>query len=90
MTYPFTVTGSVTIGPFENTLGYKLYTPDNTLVNSGSVMTDSPDMGAPGNFSLPVDLSMAGVFGLVRIEFVENSMMDGSVMTLDSVLVNVP
>jgi hypothetical protein len=89
VSYPFNVTGSVTVGPFENTLAYAIYTPDNTKVTSGSVMTDSPDAGAPGNFSLPVDLSVAGVFGLVRIEFSELSMADGSVMTLDSVLVNV-
>ncbi len=87
--YPFTVSGSVTVGPFENTLAYAIYTSDNTLVTSGSVMTDSPNPGDPGNFSLSVNLSMAGVYGLVRIEFSELSMMDGSVMTLDSVLVNV-
>jgi hypothetical protein len=88
--YPFTVTGSVTVGPFENTLAYNIYAPDNTYVTGGSVMTDSPNPGDPGNFSLPVDLTMAGVFGLVRIEFIEYSMADGSVMTLDSVLVSVP
>jgi hypothetical protein len=88
--YPFTVSGGVSIGPFENTLGYSIYAPDNTLVTSGSVMTDSPDAGLPGNFSLLVDLSMAGVTGLVRIEFVEFSMADGSIVTLDSVLVKVP
>jgi hypothetical protein len=89
VSYPLTVTGGVTIGPFENTLAYAIYAPDNTLVTSGSLMTDSPDAGLPGNFSLPVDLSMAGVFGRVRIEFSELSMKDGSVMTLDSVLVDV-
>ncbi len=90
VSYPFTVTGSVTVGPFENTLAYNIYTPDNTYVTGGSVMTDSPNPGDPGNFSLSVDLTMAGVFGLVRIEFIEYSMADGSVMTLDSVLLNVP
>jgi hypothetical protein len=90
VTYPLTVTGSVTIGPFENTLGYNVYAPDNALVTSGSVMTDSPDMGLPGDFSLTFDLTMAGVTGRVRIEFVEYSMADGSIMTLDSVLVVVP
>ena len=89
VSYPFTVLGGVTVGPFENTLAYAIYTADNTLVTSGSVMTDSPDAGQPGNFSLPVDLTSAGVTGLVRIEFSEKSMADGSVMTLDSVLVNV-
>jgi len=89
VTYPFTISGGVTIGPFENTLAYAIYTSDNTLVTNGSVMTDSPNPGDPGSFSLPLDLSMAGVYGLVRIEFSELSMMDGSVMTLDSVLVKV-
>lgn len=89
VSYPFTVSGSVTIGPFENTLAYSVYTSDNTLVTNGSVMTDSPDPGDPGSFSLPVNLSLAGVYGLVRIEFSELSMADGSLMTLDSVLVNV-
>ena len=88
--FPLTLTGGVTVGPFENTLAYNVYAPDNTLVTAGSVMTDSPDMGLPGNFSLTLDLTMAGVTGLVRIEFVEYSMADGSVMVLDSVLVNVP
>jgi len=87
--YPFTVSGSVTVGPFENTLAYTVYSSDNTLITNGPIMTDSPNPGEPGNFSLPVNLSMAGVYGLVRIEFVEYSMMDGSVMTLDSVLVKV-
>jgi hypothetical protein len=53
-------------------------------------MTNSPDVGQPGDFSLPVNLTTAGVTGLVRIEFVEYSMKDGSILTLDSVLVNVP
>jgi hypothetical protein len=52
-------------------------------------MIDSPEAGLPGNFSLPVDLTMAGVCGLVRIEFAEYSMADGSLVTLDSVQVNV-
>jgi len=87
--YPYTVSGNVTVGPFENTLAYAVFTSDNTLVTNGPVMTDSPNPGEPGNFSHTIDLSMAGVYGLVRIEFAELSMKDGSVVTLDSVLVNV-
>jgi hypothetical protein len=87
--YPLTVSGSTTIGPFENTLGYNIYTEDNTLVTGGSVMTDSPNPGDPGNFSLTTDLSLAGVFGRVRIEFIEYSMADGSILALDSVLLDV-
>lgn len=88
VTYPLTVSGSVTVGPFENNLAYNVYAPDNTLVTGGSVMTDSPDPGAPGDFTLTIDLSSAGAFGLVRIEFAEYSMADGSLVTLDSVLVD--
>ncbi len=89
-TYPVLISGSVTIGPFENTLAYNIYDQANLLVTAGSIMTDSPDMGLPGNFSLNVDLTMAGVSGSIRVEFVEYSMADGSVLTLDSVLVRVP
>jgi len=88
--YPLTVSGSTSIGPFENTLGYNIYTEDNTLVTRGSVMTDSPNPGDPGNFSLTTDLTLAGVFGRVRIEFFETSMADGSILALDSVLVRIP
>ncbi|MCS7011623.1 MAG: hypothetical protein N2049_03705 [Anaerolineales bacterium] len=87
---PFTLTGHVSIGPFENTLTYNIYGPDNTLLTTSWVMTDSPEPGAPGSFSLPLDLTTLGVHGRVRIEIVEYSMEDGSVLTLDSVLVNVP
>lgn len=87
--YPLTVSGGVTVGPFENNLAYNVYAPDNTLVAGGSVMTDSPEPGAPGDFTLTIDLSSAGVYGLVRIEFAEFSMADGSLMALDSVLVDV-
>jgi hypothetical protein len=89
VSYPFDVSGGVTVGPFENTLAYFVYNADNAMVTNGPVMTDSPDAGLPGNFSLPVNLDMAGVFGMVRVEFAELSMKDGSVITLDSVLVNV-
>jgi hypothetical protein len=90
VSYPFTVSGNVSVGPFENNLAYNIYSADNTLVTSGSVMTDSPNPGDPGNFSLPVDLSMAGVTGLIRIEFIEYGMQDGSILTLESLLVYVP
>jgi len=90
VSYPFTIFGGVTMWPFENTLAWNVYAPDNAFVTGGSVMTDAADIGEPGNFTLDLDLTMAGVTGLVRVEFVEYSMADGSVMTLDSVLVNIP
>lgn len=87
---PFTLAGSVTIGPFENTLNYNIYDEENALLDSGWVMTDSPNPGDPGNFSLPLDLTAYGRHGRLRVEIVEYSMADGSVLTLDSVLVIAP
>lgn len=89
VSYPITVTGSVTVGPFENTLAYNVYDAANVLVTASSTMTDSADMGLPGNFQLTVDLTTVGVTGRLRIEVVEYSMKDGSILVLDSVLVKV-
>jgi len=90
VTNPFTVNGEVTIAPFENTLLYRIYIPDGTLVNEFSLMVDSGGvMGGPGTFSQTFDLSNAGITGPVLIQFVDVSMMDGSTLALGSVVVNV-
>lgn len=86
---PFTVTGAVTIAPFENTLAVRIFLPDGTLVNESPLMVDAPDMGAPGTFSRQFDLSNAGITGLVIIQFVDVSMADGSTIALGSMVVNV-
>lgn len=86
---PFTVTGDVTIAPFENTLAVRIFLPDGTVVNESPLMVVAPDMGAPGTFSRQFDLSNAGITGLVIIQFVEVSMADGSTLALGSVVVNV-
>jgi hypothetical protein len=88
VTNPFTITGSVTIAPFENTLAVRIYLPDGTLVNESPLMVDAPDLGAPGTFSLTLDLSSAGVSGPVIVQFVDVSMADGSTLALGSVVVN--
>jgi hypothetical protein len=86
---PFTVSGSVTISPFENTLGYWIYLPDGTKVNEGSLIVSSAGMGTPGTFSQTFDLSMAGITGPVIIQFVDLSAADGSILSLGAVVVNV-
>jgi hypothetical protein len=40
VTNPFTVSGDVTIAPFENNLVYRIYLPDGTLANESSLMVD--------------------------------------------------
>jgi len=86
---PFTVTGDVTIAPFENTLAVRIFLPDGTPVNESPLMVDAPDMGAPGTFSRQFDLSNAGITGPVIIQFVDISMADGSTLALGSVVVEV-
>jgi hypothetical protein len=82
---PVVVSGAVTISPFESTLNYKIYTGDGQLVNEGPLMVDAPDMGAPGTFELTFNLAMAGVTGLIRVEFWDLSPADGSPMAMAAV-----
>jgi hypothetical protein len=87
---PFTIHGSVTIAPFENTLAYVLSLPDGTQVNSGSLFVDSGGvMGGPGTFSQTFDLSSAGITGTVIVQFLDVSAADGSTLDMDSLVLTV-
>jgi hypothetical protein len=87
---PFTVSGSVTIAPFENTLVYRIYLPDGTKVNESSLMVDSGGiLGRPGTFSRDFDLSNAGISGPVIIQFLDLSAADGTTMAMASVVLTV-
>jgi hypothetical protein len=90
VTNPFTVSGSVTIAPFENTLVYRIYLPDGTQVNESSLMVDSGGiMGGPGTFSRDFDLSNAGITGPVIIQFLDLSAADGTTIAMASVVLTV-
>jgi hypothetical protein len=89
VTNPFTVSGSFTIAPFENTLAVRIFLPNGTSVNESPLTVDAADLGAPGTFSRQFDLSNAGITGPVIIQFVDVSAADGSTLALGSVLVNV-
>jgi hypothetical protein len=89
VTNPFSVSGSVSISPFENTLAYRIFLPDSTNVNESSLMVTSDGMGMPGTFTKTFDLSMAGITGNVIIQFLDLSAADGSTLALGSVVVNV-
>ncbi|HTX92491.1 MAG TPA: Gmad2 immunoglobulin-like domain-containing protein [Anaerolineales bacterium] len=85
VTNPFTVTGTVTVLPFENTLAYKIYTTDGTKVNEGSLMV-TPGSGTSGSFTRNFDLSSAGISDWVIIQFIDTSAADGSIVSLGSVI----
>ena len=90
VTNPFTVKGSVTIAPFENTLAYRLFLPDGTKVNESTLSVDSGGIGGgPGTFSQTFDLSNAGVTGPVVLQFLDLSAADGSTLALGSVVLTI-
>jgi hypothetical protein len=90
VTNPFTITGNVTISPFENTLACRIYLPDGTLMNESPQMVDSgEEMGGPGTFTRDIDLGMAGISGPVIIQFLDLSAADGSIIAMASVVLNI-
>jgi hypothetical protein len=90
VTNPFSIHGSVTIAPFENTLSSRIYLPDGTKVNEFPLMVDSGgNMGGPGTFSHTFDLGNAGITGPLIIQFVDVSAADGTSLALASVTLTI-
>lgn len=87
---PFTINGSVTIAPFENNLVYTVFlegTPDP--VAQAGFMVDATEMGGPGTFSLPLDLTAAGIKGNLRIEISDVSAADGAYLAVATLFMTV-
>jgi len=80
------ITGRVSISPFENTLLVRMMDSNNIPAYQGPIQVNSPDMGAPGTFDTMVELSSTPINpGMIRIEIMEISMADGSILAMDSV-----
>jgi hypothetical protein len=80
----------VTVAPFENSLGYKVFLEGaKEPVVQSALMVNATEMGGPGTFSIPLDLNQAGVHGKVRIEIIDVSAADGSPMAIASVFVTI-
>ncbi len=86
---PFTVSGSVTVLPFENTLAYHVYMIDGTKINEFSLIV-TPATGTSGTFSQVFNLSGAGISDWVIIQFADISAADGSTIALGSVILKAP
>ncbi len=82
-----TITGDVTIAPFENNLVYHAYDMYLSELAVGPLMVDAPDMGAPGSFELTLDLSAADYSGPVFVTISDLSPADGAILALDSIIV---
>jgi len=85
VTNPVTISGTITISPFENTLVYRLYNAANVQVAEAPFMVQAVDIGSPGTFTFTFDLTSAGVTGLIRVEILDISMADGSTIALDAI-----
>lgn len=84
VTGAFQLRGSVTIAPFENTLGYSLSHADGSELVQGSVMVTAAEPGGPGTFDATIDLTGVPP-GPVWLTLADFSAADGSVLALDSV-----
>lgn len=82
---PFTVSGSLSVLPFENTLAYKIYKTDGTKVNESS-LTVTPASGPAGTFTHSFNLSSAGITDWVILQFIDTSAADGSTISMGSVI----
>jgi len=86
VTTPVTVTGSVSMTPFENTLIYRIYNLAGEEIIANPLMVEAAEMGGPGTFTLDLDLAKAGVTGPIRLEILDISMADGSTLALDAIM----
>ena len=85
---PMPLSGSVTVAPFENNLVVNLYDASGVQVSAGPLAVTSEEMGGPGTFSAKVDLAAASLpAGLARVEVVDTSPADGSILALAAVYV---
>ena len=87
--WPLTITGKVTVSPFENNLLYVVFDANNNELKQGSFLVNADQPGSPGTFSFPLDLGGSGVTGPVRIQIEDSSPADGSILALGSVTVNI-
>jgi len=85
--WPLTITGKVTVAPFENNLLYVVFDAHNNEITKGSFLVKADQPGSPGTFSLPLDLSSKSLSGPIRIQIEDSSPADGAILALGSVTV---
>jgi hypothetical protein len=77
--------GRMPIGPFENTVAYRIYDGSGNELVAGPFMVNSDGAGGPATFDAPIDVSTLPKGIVIRLELVDVSMADGSTIALDSV-----
>jgi len=81
------VKGTVTIAPFENTLAYRLYDPQNQLIAEGPLQVQSETLGGPGQFESALEVTSPPSGIALRLELLDLSAADGSILALASAMV---
>ena len=79
------VKGSVSVAPFENTLGYRLYDAANNQLAEGSFIVQAGTTGTGGTFDATIDVSQVPAGTAFRLALLDISAADGSTLALDSV-----
>ncbi|HTX79642.1 MAG TPA: Gmad2 immunoglobulin-like domain-containing protein [Longilinea sp.] len=77
------VKGSMSVAPFENTLGYRLYDVTDNQLAEGSLTVDATGTG--GTFDATIDVSPVPTGTAFRLVLLDISAADGTTLALDSV-----
>jgi hypothetical protein len=80
-----TIAGSVTIAPFENTLAYRIVDGLGNVLAQGSFLVDASVPGGPGTFNTAISLAGIPAESMVRLEVLDLSAADGSILAMDSI-----
>jgi hypothetical protein len=80
------VTGSMPIGPFENTLRLRIYDTAGNVLLENPFAVQSDGAGGAATFDNPEDLSSIPAGTTIRLELADLSAKDGSILSMDSVI----
>ena len=79
------VKGSMPVSPFENTLRFRFFNGDGLLLNEGSFLVKSEDIGKPATIDESLALPDVPSGSRLRLELAYLSAKDGSVVCMASV-----
>ena len=85
----FRIAGSMPVAPFENNLSLTILDQAGAELYRGGFMVNSEDMGEPAVFDNEITLPVIPSGTWVKLELTDISMADGSVISMESVLVKI-
>jgi len=79
------IKGSVDIAPFENNLAFRIYDVGGVELSAGAIIVSAPNLGAPGTFDANIPLGSILSGAVIRVEVLDLSAADGSLLAMDLV-----